>query len=156
MKGATPSLAKHSIRCLIALGGAATLVVQAASLPPSSVIVWGGLSDASPWNGLSNVVAVDAGELHAVVLKSDGTVGCFGGCEGYITPTNNDAVAVSSGANYMLALRSNGTVVAWASPWNLSEGGDQVPLDLTNVLAIDAGIDLSVAGWANEHHFAVR
>ena len=121
------------------------MVVQAASLPPSSVIVWGGLSDASPWNGLSNVVAVDAGELHAVVLKSDGTVGCFGGCEGYITPTNNDAVAVSSGANYMLALRSNGTVVAWASPWNLSEGGDQVPLDLTNVLAIDAGIDLSVA-----------
>jgi alpha-tubulin suppressor-like RCC1 family protein len=145
LESLTTFLAKHGIPCLIGLFGAATLVVQAANPSPSSVIVWGTLSDSFPWNGLSDVVAVDAGEQHAVVLKSDGTVGCFGNCGGYIAPTNNNIVAVSSGLAYMLALRSNGTVVAWASPWSVSEGGEQVPAGLTGVMAIDAGIDLSIA-----------
>ena len=66
----------------------------------------------------------------------------------------NDAVAVAAGSFHSLALRSNGTVVAWGDN---DFGECDVPAGLTNVKAISAGAgyslalrnDGSVAHWGN-------
>ncbi|MBI3849823.1 MAG: hypothetical protein HY298_05975 [Verrucomicrobia bacterium] len=55
-------------------------------------------------------------------------------------------MAIAAGYNHNLALRSNGTVVAWGR----NESGQiYVPLDLTNVIAIAAGDDHSLVLQSN-------
>ena len=135
-----------SIRYILFAIAASGLLGSSGVQAQNSLIVWGSIADSTPWTALSNVVAVDAAWQHAIVLKSDGTVGCFGQCGGFVIPAGlNDAVAVSSGTTHMMALRSNGTVAAWANDWSVSQGGEQVPFGLSNVVAIDAATALGVA-----------
>ena len=54
----------------------------------------------------------------------------------------NDAVEISAGSEHSLALRSNGTVVAWGSNYY---GQTNVPSGLSNVVAISAGGGNSMA-----------
>ena len=93
-------------------------------------------STPAPVSGLSGVVAVAAGERHSLAVLSNGTVVAWGlnnfGQLGNGNNTGPDAcngspcskkpipvsglsgvVAVTVGNNNSLALRSNGTVVAW-------------------------------------------
>ena len=64
----------------------------------------------------------------------------------------NDAISVSAGQYFTLALRANGTVIAWGDN---SQGQTNVPPGLSNVVAISAGAafsvalraDYSVVGW---------
>ena len=53
-------------------------------------------------------------------------------------------ISVAAGLDHCLALRSNGTVTAWG---NDSFGACDVPLNLTNVVAISAG-------WSQSPGFA--
>ena len=79
-------------------------------------------------SGLTDVTAIAAGENHSLALSRDGTVLAWGnnhygqlGDGGTIPSSSSpvvvsgltDVIAVSAGADHSLALRSDGTVVAW-------------------------------------------
>jgi alpha-tubulin suppressor-like RCC1 family protein len=70
----------------------------------------------------------------------------------------NDAIAVGGGSVHSIALRSNGTVVAWGTYNNFGQAS--VPADLTGVTAISAGYfhnlalksDGTVVGWGDNQY----
>jgi hypothetical protein len=69
-----------------------------------------------PPAGLTDVIAVAAGERHALALRSDGTVVGWGSdVVGQATPPAGlaDVVAISAGQDHSLALQRDGTVVGW-------------------------------------------
>ena len=113
---------------------------------------------------LSNVKAISAGSDHSLALKADGTVVAWGyNYQGQVTGTpSNDfnpatanpvaiggqvlsgVVAIAAGASHSLALKIDGTVVAWG----LNGGGQtNIPSGLTNVVFISAG---------NNHNLAIN
>jgi hypothetical protein len=107
--------------------------------------------------GQSNYGAISCGQLHSVALQSNSvpmTAGnnVFGQQD--IPPDLTGVVAVAAGFYHSLALRRDGTVVAWAMATNDASigvdpnyGQTRVPADLSNVVAIAAG------GW---HSLALR
>jgi hypothetical protein len=89
--------------------------------------------------GLTNVVAIAAGENHFLALKNNGTVVAWG--DNYYNQTNvpaglTNVMAIAAGWNHSLALLSNHTVVAWG---NNSYGQSSMPNGLTNVVGVAAG-----------------
>ncbi len=77
----------------------------------------------------------------------------------------NDAVAVAGGMLHSLALKADGTVLAWGSWSDSDRWADQwvpatVPADLTNVVALAGGFSHSLAlradgkvvGWGSNRH----
>jgi len=129
------------------------------------VVVWGnnGALTNVP-SGLTNLIAVSAGEAHLLALRSDGRVAAWG--DGRIIfplpsqsnpATNvpaglNGVTRIAAGANHSLALRSNGIVVAWGDN---SYSQTNVPASLSNVISIAGGsvhslalkADGKVVGW---------
>lgn len=119
-----------------------------------------------PWiatisEGSSNVAAVAAGGGHALALRSDGTVFGWGpnrygqatgtsdsnrrSVSGLVTIGGNtlsNVMDVATGLGFSLALKSNGTVVAWG---NNDSGQTVVPASLSNVIAIAAGTSHAIA-----------
>ena len=119
--------------------------------------------DATPPAGLSNVVAVAAGADHSLALKSDGTVVGWGWNkvgEATGTPTTNasnfayfsagqvriegqvlsNVVSIAAGRGYSLALKKDGTIVAWGRMVNDLYPAT-VPSGLSNVVAVAAGAE---------------
>jgi alpha-tubulin suppressor-like RCC1 family protein len=117
-------------------------------------------------NNLINVIAISSGYSHNLALKSDGTVWAWG-YNGYgqigigsLTPlfvtapvqvsNFTDVIAIAGGYNHSLALKSDGTVLAWGNNSSGQIGiGSNTPStvispmqvsNLTNVIAI-AGAD---------------
>jgi alpha-tubulin suppressor-like RCC1 family protein len=139
--------------------------------------VYGQLGDGSteeslvptPVDGLAYVTAVAGGTRHSLALLSNGTVMAWGADEwgelggGGETILMSDVpvavegltgvTAIAAGANYSLALRSNGTVVAWGGneAGQLGDGNteeSEVPVQvkgLTGVTAIAASGEHSLA-----------
>jgi alpha-tubulin suppressor-like RCC1 family protein len=134
-------------------------------------------------HGLSGVTAIAAGARHSLALLSNGTVMAWGDNEsgqlGIGTTAEDSEVpvavkglsgvtAISAGANYSLALLSDGTVMAWGAneSGQLGTGGitaRNVPTAvkrLTGVAAISAGGEFSLAllsngtvqAWGNDEH----
>ncbi len=134
--------------------------------------------------GLENVVAISAGCEYTIALLADGTVEAWG-CNRYhergdgelggkctaeqLTPAPipglSNVVAISTGADFGLALLDNGTVEGWGydEHGELGDGGpkeqfapEPIP-DLSEVVAISAGADFGLAlldngtveGWGN-------
>ncbi|MFN8513450.1 MAG: choice-of-anchor D domain-containing protein [Thermomicrobiales bacterium] len=123
--------------------------------------------------GLTGVVAITAGGLHAVALKSDGTLVAWGfdfdGQLGDGTPGNSqfnpvpvpvpgmsNVVAIAGGTYFTLALKSDGTVWAWGNDAGgqlgdgtiNSPGQDATPgqvSGLSGITAIAAGAYHSLA-----------
>lgn len=121
----------------------------------------------SPYQVLSDAIAVAAGMRHVVALASDGTVWTWGeNFAGEVgdgttnrrtTPYHitglTDVVAVAAGFTNSYALKSDGTVWAWGANWagQIGDGTTtrrltpvQVP-GLTGVQAIDAGEGFAAA-----------
>lgn len=133
----------------VAVSNAFAVVVSAkAQLSVSQVAVWGSsamLTNVPP--GLTNLIAISAGEDHLLALKADGTVAAWGRAISFWPPgsanplTNvpsglNGVTALAAGLSHNLALRSNGTVVAWGDN---SYGQTNVPAGLSNVVSVAAG-----------------
>ncbi|MEO6995369.1 MAG: MBG domain-containing protein [Lacunisphaera sp.] len=109
-------------------------------------------------NGLTDAVAIAAGEYHSLALRRDGTVVTWG--ENSFATTSLPAdlsgvVAIAAGDAHSLALKSDGTVVAWG----FDESGDTATLaNLTNAVAIAGGSahslalksDGTVVAWGND------
>jgi alpha-tubulin suppressor-like RCC1 family protein len=111
---------------------------------------------------LSNVVAIAAGGGHGLALKNDSTVIGWGynhygeaiGVPNLVSPyastgqvmiagqVLSNVVAIAAGFIHSLALKSDGTVVAWG--WN-TNGEATIPVGVSNVVAISAGYYQSLA-----------
>jgi hypothetical protein len=100
---------------------------------------------------LSNVVAITSGNLHNIALKADGTVLGWGGMPGApytglepesLPPTLTNVAAVTAGGDHWLALKRDGAVTAWGANY---QGQTDVPAGLSNVVAIAAGDQFSLA-----------
>ena len=107
------------------------------------VAAWGSNSSGQirGLSGWSHAKAISAGRFHTVVLLDTGTPYYFGydafPWNNQPPPGLNDATAaVAAGQNFSVALRTNGTVVAWG--FGL-QGQTNVPAGLSNVTAIAAG-----------------
>lgn len=112
--------------------------------------------------GLSNVVAIAAGGFHALALKNDSTVIGWGynrdgEATGIPNPSSpymstgqvtvagqvlSNVVAIAGGFTYSLALKNDGTVVAWGTN---TDGEATIPPAVSNVVAISAGFYQSLA-----------
>jgi alpha-tubulin suppressor-like RCC1 family protein len=123
------------------------------------VTAWG--QNSQPWGqtnvptGLSDVIAVDAGDSHSLALKIDGTIvgwgdNTFGQLN--VPSSLSNGVAVAGGTRHSIALKADGTVVAWGGN---NYGQTNVPTGLSNVVAIAANgshslalrADGTVAAW---------
>ena len=102
-----------------------------------------GNAEADIPTGLTNVVAIAAGNDYSLALKNDGTVVAWGsdfyGFGATRVPSGLTNVVAITASPYggALALKSDGTVVGWGN-FTLSPA-------FTNVIAIDAGDDFSLA-----------
>lgn len=112
-----------------------------------TVVAWGlnNLGQTTAPAGLDDVVAVGAGRLHTVALRTDRTVvawgsNSFGQTE--VPAGLTDVVAIAVGHYHTLALKDDGTVVAWGSN---THGETTLPDGLSEVAAVDAGVWHSVA-----------
>src|SRR5512141_2101827 len=94
-------------------------------LADSTVLDWGleGCAGSGPYTtmppGLSNVVAVAAGDRHTLVLKADGTCVSWGWMTvgaGYVPDGLSNVLAIAAGFDISGALKSDGSVVAWGYP----------------------------------------
>ena len=134
-----------------------------------TVVEWGARgvnSKISVKTGLSNVVTIAAGANHSLALKTDGTVfgwgdNSSGQATGIATkdvPNSlggmviindmvlSNIVAIAAGNEFSLALKKEGTVVAWGKN-NFHQ--TDVPAGLSNIVAIAAGPNFCLAITTN-------
>ena len=126
------------------------------------VVEWGLTGSAVTDIGLSNIAAIATGGHHSLALNKDGTVFGWGSnaygeatgiptsefprtSKGIVTTGGqvlSNVVAIAAGGQFSLALRKDGTVVAWGdNHW----GETNIPSNLTNVVAIAAGPNFALA-----------
>ena len=124
-------------------------------------------------NGLTDIIAIAAGEEFSLALKTDGTVYSWGSDAqgqlgnggantntiepGLVTGAVN-VIAIAAGRSHALALKSDGTMLAWGID-NNGELGDNVAVanknvpvavaDAADIIAISAGFFHSMALKAN-------
>ena len=94
------------------------------------VIVWGSSTGANVPGGAANATAISACNYNFLALRWDGSVVDWG--TGLSLPGFSSVVAVAAGANFGLALQSNGKIAAWGG---ISRG----PAGLSNVVQVAAG-----------------
>ena len=97
--------------------------------------------------GISNVVAIAAAAAGDLVLEASGKLVAWGdntyGQTNVPSNVTNGTAAIAAGGWHYLALKTNGTVVAWGAGVGSSQyvdyGQTSVPAGLTNVMQIAAG-----------------
>ena len=105
--------------------------------------------------GLSNVIALAAGNYHSLAVRGDGTVAAWGAGrtnsgvgpqygQSIVPSSLSNVVAVAGGYYHSLALAADGTIAAWGA--GLSDTGASpqygqsiIPAGLSNVTATAAG-----------------
>ncbi len=140
-----------------------------------AVIAWAlGHGSSCLVRGATNVVAIAAGQTHYLALTSEGTV-CEWGYYAYPNlagngltgiPANDlsshmvevngkrltDIIAIAAGASHSLALKRNGSIIAWGID-RQRKGTNTIQLDvpagLRGVIAISAGDGFSLALTTN-------
>ncbi|HEU5071628.1 MAG TPA: hypothetical protein VFV96_14585 [Verrucomicrobiae bacterium] len=114
---------------------------------------------------LDNAVAIAAGRSHGLAIRDNGAVAGWGGnssaeavgfeteypyrTNGYVRIAGqvlSNVVSISAGCNFSLAVKGDGTVVAWGNgPGERIGSQAKVPVGLSNVVAVAAGFDYSMA-----------
>jgi len=128
--------------------GLSISIVSGLSAQTSYVEAWG-YNDFGQCNvpaGLTDVLAVAAGDDFSLALKSDHTVVAWGNndigqCNVPVGLTNVLAISASQ-QRFALALKADGTVVGWG---NSFQGQLNIPAGLSGVQAIAAGEAHSLA-----------
>ncbi len=100
----------------------------------------------SPPAGLSDVIAVAAGDSSALALKADGTVVAWGDYLEGMPANLANVAAIAMGTQHYLVLKADGTVVAWGQNFY---GQCTVPAGLSGVVSISGGKDYSMARKAD-------
>ena len=105
---------------------------------------WSGQTDVPV--GLKNVVSIAAGAYHNLALLASGRVVAWGSGPTIVPAGLSNVVAIAASGSPVygsvnLALRADGTVVAWSYIWDQTN----VPPGLSNVTAIAAGGGHSLA-----------
>ena len=99
---------------------------------------WGDYNSSA--DDISNVFSIARNYFGTGILYTDGTVGFIGGGEGnpQDVPENlNNVIMLVGGADHLLALKSDGSVVAWGKD---DTGQATVPADLSgNIVGMSAG-----------------
>jgi hypothetical protein len=126
---------------LTGLGNVIAVTGGLALRADGTVVGLGSDSPAPVPGGLSNVVAIAAGDIFSVALKNDGNLVKWGGRPDIPTAVSN-VVAIAAGGGHMLALKSGGTIASWGANYY---GQSDIPPGLQNVSAISAGLDHSLA-----------
>ncbi len=120
-------------------------------------------------SGLTNIIAISAGYAHSLALKSNGTVYAWGDdADGQLGDDPvlleqpvpvlvsgvNNVVAIAAGGSHSLALKSDGTVLAWGNDASGQLGNDaafgnkrtaEAVSDATGIVAVSAGASHSLA-----------
>jgi alpha-tubulin suppressor-like RCC1 family protein len=133
--------------------GAGTLTAQGTGNPTPAAAI-----------GLSNVIAIVAGDSHSVALKSDGTVWTwgnnYGGQLGNNSTTNSpipvqvanlsNVIAIAAGSSHTVAVRSDGSVWAWGTNYDgrLGDGTTDDQLQPVPVSGL-GGVARVAAGGSN-------
>ncbi len=113
-----------------------------------TVVTWGSGNDSYGMRdlaaGLSDITALSGGSLHALALRSDGTViGAGYAAYSAVTPPADltGVVEISAGAYHSIARKADGTLTIWGGYYI---GQSQPPEPLANVVAVDAN---RTGGW---------
>jgi alpha-tubulin suppressor-like RCC1 family protein len=124
-----------------------TLVSPMGAVGGGTVVGWGDNRFGESTPGASNVVAIAVGYEQSLLLINGGTVADFGRFWTLIDdfpitvpPDLANVVAVAAGVTCSLALKADGSVVAWCPSGQL-----EVPIGLTNVAAISTTADANLA-----------
>jgi Regulator of chromosome condensation (RCC1) repeat len=121
--------------------------------------------------GASDIVAVAAGRVHSLALKADGTVLAWGSDAG--GQLGNDAaledqsapvavsgasnvIAISAGYYFSLALKSDGTMLAWGSDSRGQLGDDLPKADKPTPVPVDGASNIVAIGAGTEHALALK
>src|SRR5205823_11086557 len=113
-----------------------------------SIVMWGYSSRSSaPPTNVIDIAQISIGgspqtSPNNLVLRSDGAVVNWVSTAKSSTISNQNIVAIAAGAAHQLALRDDGTVLAWGSN---NFGQTNVPPEATNIIAIAAGANHSLA-----------
>jgi len=119
------------------------LTSDPASFSVAGLVCWGAPAGVDTRTnippGLTNILAIAAGDWHDLALKSDGTVLTWGNndySQLSIPADLTNVVAIAGALYHSLALKADGTVVSWGYyPVFI---GNWVPAGLADVVAIDA------------------
>jgi len=139
------------LRPLLAAGAWFALAARAAFAPlaEGTPVLWGNAADTQTPIGLTNLVAIDAGDSHVLGLRADGTVVTWAVRNGFIAPVPpglDHIVAIAAGSSFNLALDRSGRIHGWGADNHVSrETIVNPPGWLTNVVSITAGYDSSAA-----------
>ena len=133
--------------CVMALLSVGVLfapgVAQAAMTPLAWGCGGGGGGQCAVPSGLAGATAVDAGAVHSLALKADGTVAAWGCSFNYgqcsVLGGLSGVTAIAAGDGHSLALKGDGTVAAWGCGSAFDFGQCSVPSGLAGVTAIAAG-----------------
>ena len=129
--------------------GTATSATTELNLP--SVVAWGSnfFDQSTMPDGLTDVIAISAGDYYSLALRRNGTVIEWGFTPRDpigVLPSLTNITAITAGYNHSLALRSDGTVAVWGDN---SYGQTNVPLGLKDVTSIASGNSHCLALKAN-------
>ena len=107
MKGSRATRVSPLLTMLVA-----TFLVAAVSVPPTQVAAADPPDQAATSSTVVNVVS--AGGLHTCVIRSDGTVGCWGfSHQGQIDPPSGRYTSVVAGWSHTCAIRTDGSLACW-------------------------------------------
>ncbi|HSA98962.1 MAG TPA: hypothetical protein VLF17_07775 [Candidatus Nitrosotenuis sp.] len=121
-------------------------------------------------SGMSDIVAISAGQFHSLALKSDKTVWVWGedgdGQLGNDATLANkytavqvsglsDIMAVAAGGYHSVALRSDGTVWAWGSD-RYGQLGDNAGADKATPVQVSDLSDIMAVSAGYGHSFAIK
>jgi hypothetical protein len=90
-------------------------------------------------------VAIAAGSLHNLALRSNGTVFAWGdnsSGQRNVPAELTNVVAIAAGAGHSLALKRDGTITGWGTN---NFGQLTFPVEATNIVAVSAGDQHSLA-----------
>jgi alpha-tubulin suppressor-like RCC1 family protein len=123
-------------------------------------------------SGASNIVAIAAGGNHSLALKSDGTLLAWGAnFSGQLgnddssfldkfTPVPvvgaSNIVAIAGGLNHSLALKKDGTVLAWGSDEKGQLGDGTTLADKTTPTPVSGASDIVAIAAGGLHSLALK